>query len=147
MEIAVVGERSKELCMLAGHGTTPFSSLPEASGKKWDLIALSRRCGDKSSAGLSARCLLLPGDNATPSAVSIPAQQLVIYGFSPRNTITLSSFNGSGRLLCLQRSVITLDGTLLEPQEFPLSEFFSGLSDEDSLLLGGLLLLASYPAQ
>lgn len=141
MEIAVVGEGSKELCMLAGRGAKPFSVLNEVHGKKWDLIALSRGCGASHAAGLSSRCLLLPGE--PQFSIDIPAQQLVIYGFSPRNTITLSSFNGSGRLLCLQRSIITLGGALLEPQELPLSDTFSGLGDEDALIIGGLLLLAS----
>ena len=143
MDIALAGAGSFELCRNTGIGAAAFTTLGEASGRSFDLLALCRGCEVIGAYGVSARCLLLPGDSAPRFTREIHAQQLIGYGFSPRDTLTLSSFGGSDRLLCLQRSVFTLDGTLLEPLELPLRPRLSGLSDESALLAGGVLLLCS----
>ena len=70
------------------------------------------------------RCKLavVPGE----AAAAVEAEQLVTCGFSPRDTLTLSS--AEGPLLSLQRQLLTLSGTRLEPQElkfhttFPVTE-------------------------
>lgn len=50
---------------------------------------------------------------------------LITYGMNPLATITASSFSTDGDktsfLCCLQRSIVTLKGRVLEPQEFPVT--------------------------
>ncbi|MBE7004015.1 MAG: hypothetical protein E7425_06990 [Ruminococcaceae bacterium] len=144
MHIAVIGQESAALCLAAGCGVLPLRSLAEAQGQDWDLLALLRDASACPAQGcLRTRCLLLPGDSGASLALSIQAGQLVGYGFSPRHTLTLSSLNGPERLLCLQRAVLTLDGTLLEPQELPLPQELSNLDAEQALLAAGVRLLCA----
>lgn len=143
MEIAVVGARARALCRAAGvSGARPFSTLAQAGGHAWDLLALPANAVCASFSGtLRARSLLLPGDSAPSLAAGTRAAQIIGYGFSPRDTLTLSSFAGRERLLCLQRGLLTLGGALLEPQELPLPEALSALREEDALFIAGLRLL------
>ena len=143
MEIAVVGARARALCRAAGvSGARAFSALTQAGGRAWDLLALSSDAVRASFSGtLHAHSLLLPGDSAPSLAAGAQALQIVGYGFSPRDTLTLSSFAGRERLLCLQRGLLTLGGALLEPQELPLPEALSPLREEDALFIAGLRLL------
>ena len=143
MEIAVVGAQARTLCQAAGvSGARSFSTLAQADGRTWDLLALSADAIRESFSGrLRARSLLLPGDSAPSLAAGARAAQIIGYGFSPRDTLTLSSFAGKERLLCLQRGLLTLGGALLEPQEMPLPEALSALREEDALFIAGLRLL------
>ena len=144
MDIAVAGADARALCRRAGAGARPFRTLAEAAGRRWDLLALARDAArPPCPGGLRARTLLLPGDSAPALAQGAQALQVVGYGFSPRDTLTLSSFAGEGRLLCLQRSLLTLGGEVLEPQELPLPPALASLSGEYALLVAGLRLLSS----
>ncbi|MBR3562121.1 MAG: hypothetical protein IKN81_11460 [Oscillospiraceae bacterium] len=144
MDIAVVGAASRALCLAAGLDAAAFPTLARASGRRWDLLALTRDaartpyCGD-----VPARNLLLPGDSDPSFALCTGALQVVGYGFSPRDTLTLSCVTGAERLLCLQRSIITTLGTVIEPQELPLTGALGALEGEDALLAAGTLLLSS----
>ena len=142
MDIAIVGKNAQTLCRSAGVKANAFSSLKEVTGRAWDLLALTRDAADTPFAGtLASYDLLLPGDSDPSLALRLGAVQVVGYGFSPRCTLTLSSVTGAERLLCLQRSLLALDGALLEPQELPLSPALSALSGEDALLVAGIRLL------
>lgn len=145
MEIAVVGARARVLCEMAQiRGAHAFSALSEAEGRVWTLLALTHDAARAPfPVSLRACCLLLPGDSETSLAFGVEAAQIVGYGFSPRDTLTLSSVTGTERLLCLQRGLLTLDGTLLEPQELPLPPAFSALRAEDALFAAGLRLLCA----
>lgn len=69
---------------------------------------------------IRCRLAVVPGDwNAR---VPLEAEEIVTYGFSSRDTVTLSS--SAGPLLCLQREIVTLDGYRLEPQELKFEDFF-----------------------
>ena len=50
---------------------------------------------------------------------------VITYGLNPLATITASSVSTDGEktsfLCCLQRSIVTLKGKIIEPQEFPVS--------------------------
>ena len=143
MEIAVVGAQAQTLCRAAGvSGVRSFPTLAQAEGHAWDLLALSADAAHTPCSGAPrTRTLLLPGDSTPSLAAGAQALQIVGYGFSPRDTLTLSSFAGRERLLCLQRALLTLSGMLLEPQELPLPEALSTLREEDALLIAGLCLL------
>lgn len=142
MEIAVVGADAPALCRIADVGARAFLSLALVMNRDWDLLALTQNAAAEPPEGpLRAKNLLMPGDGDPALAHRAHALQLVGYGFSPRNTLTLSSLAGAERLLCLQRSLLTPLGVLLEPQELPLPASLAALSDEDALLVGGLWLL------
>ena len=88
------------------------------------------------------RVLLLPGSLAH-RAGRVRAGWVVSYGLSRRDTLTLSSLSPRP-CLTLQRELVTLAGTCLEPQELPLPPCPSPL-----LLLawaGGCLLAGEDPA-
>ena len=100
MEIAVVGTQARTLCRASEvSGARPFSTLAQADGHTWDLLALSVDAVRAPFSGtLRARSLLLPGDSAPSLAAGAQATQIIGYGFSPRDTLTLSSFAGRERL-------------------------------------------------
>jgi len=142
MQIAVVGALSRTLCRAAGVDADAFPTLRDASGRAWDLLALSRSAvPPRFSGALSARSLILPGDCCASLALCTGARQVVDYGLSPRDTLTISSLTGTERLFCLQRSIVALNGVLLEPQELPFSSALAVFSDEDALLIACLRLL------
>ena len=102
------------------------------SVRRWDLLALTAEgCQALRAAGTAVDCgiLLLPGEEEPPAALR--AEQVVTYGLSPRDTLTLSSL-GEMPVLCLQRRLPTPGG--IDPQELPLTA-------EKLLLLYGLHLL------
>ena len=87
--------------------------------------------------GLWCRTLLLPqGVWTEPLAV----RQAVSYGPSPQSTLTLSSLTRRG-VLCVQRQVTALDGSVIEPQDIPLPEAWGCWETEPLLLLAGVYLL------
>lgn len=131
------------LCRTIGRDAQPILTLADVAGLDWDLLALTRGAAKPAFSGtLCARCLLLPGDSEPSLLRALRASEVVSYGFSPRDTLTLSSVTGTDRFLCLQRSLLTLDGALLEPQELPLSPALSALDAEDALLAAGVNLLS-----
>lgn len=143
MEIAVIGAEAAALCRRANVHIHAFSALRQADGRRWQLLALSPNALPAPHApGLRADCLLLPGDSGSALAREVRAVQLVGYGFSPRDTLTVSGVTGTGRMLCLQRALLTLRGTLLEPQEIPFPTEFAALSPERALFAAGVRLLA-----
>ena len=92
----------------------------EVLRRGWDLLALDREGARRLTArgGLRCRTLLLPqGVWTEPLAV----RQAVSYGPSPQSTLTLSSLTRRG-VLCVQRQVAALDGSVIEPQDIPLPE-------------------------
>lgn len=147
MRIGIVGADARALCRAAGVGAEALPSLRAASGGLWELLALTPDAArEPSDDALRALTLLLPGDSAPALALDAGARQVVSYGFSPRDTLTLSSLAGTERLLCLQRSVVTVDGALLEPQELPLPAALCRFSGEAALLAAGLRLLCARQA-
>lgn len=83
----------------------------------WPLLALTPGgCRALSpGGGTVCRLLLAPGDRVPDH---IRAETVVTYGLSPRDSLTLSSL--AEPVLCVQRALPRLDGTAVEPQEFPL---------------------------
>ncbi len=140
MRLAVVGTDGRALCRAADTEAAVFPTLRAAAGRSWELLALTRHAAMTHCAlAPRVKTLLLPGD-CSP-ALARYAKQVVGYGFSPRDTLTLSSAARGTRMLCLQRSVITLGGRLIEPQELPLPPELAPLSDEDAMLAALLRLL------
>lgn len=140
MRLAVVGSEGETVCRAADIEAAVFPTLAAATGQDWELLALTRDGASASHAPIPrTHSLLLPGDCAPTLARH--SQQVVSYGFSPRDTITLSSAC-NGRMLCLQRNIVTLSGNVIEPQELSLPEAFTALSDEEAMLTALLILFA-----
>ena len=116
-------------------GVLGAESPAGVAGRRWDLLALTRRgCGALGRAALSCRILLLPGDSQPP----LRAETVITYGLSPRDSLTLSSLTEP--VLCVQRSLPRPAGAVVEPQEFPLPGL-PGAPEELLPLLGLRLLL------
>ncbi len=107
---------------------------------RFDLLAVSPSAAGWAGAGvIRCRTLLLPG-SAGLLARSLPAHSAVSYGSSPRDTLTISSLEGSQICVALQRAVLTLTGATLERQEFALP-FPPGEDPQHFLALTGARLL------
>lgn len=89
---------------------------------------------------LECGAVLLPG-SASELLGGIRARSAVSYGLSPRDTITLSSREGSRFCAALQREIVCADGTVLERQELVLQAGPERDSMQVLLLLGACLLL------
>lgn len=94
------------------------------------------------------RCgaVLVPGERAAVLAPHIRSACAVSYGMSPRDTVTLSSINETKLVLALQRELVTLEGEVLERQEFSIRRERMAAAPEDLLAAAaGLLILGVSP--
>lgn len=89
------------------------------------------------------RTVLLPGGmgGVLPQAASA-----VSYGVSPRDSLTISSREGDVLWAALQREVVTIDGQVIERQEFPLA-LEPGGEELSTLAAAGALLLLGVPLE
>lgn len=109
-------------------------------GQRMDLLVVSPIAVCRArTATISCRTVLLP-DPAGPLAYSLFADRVVSYGLSPRDTITLSSLEGTHICVAVQRELIRLDGSVVERQELVLPRR-EGQSPELLLVQAGLRLL------
>ena len=88
------------------------------------------------------RTVLLPGQ----AGELLRTKQAVSYGPSPRDTLTLSSREGDHLWAALQRELVTVDGRVVEPQEFPL-ELEENTTSMSALAAAGALLLLGVPPE
>lgn len=124
-----------------------LSGLPQPvralgpSGGQGALVVVGPDCRRLPPGPLRCRILLLPGPLAA-LAGQVQAGWVVSYGLSRRDTLTLSSLSPRRPCLTLQRELVTLAGTCLEPQELPLPPFSSPPSPLLLLAWAGTCLLA-----
>ena len=86
----------------------------------WPLLALTPggcQALPEGQGGIVCRVLLAPGDCRT-ALTCVRAETVISYGLSPRDSLTLSSL--ANPMLCVQRALPRLDGTVIDPQELPL---------------------------
>lgn len=143
LEIALLGAQASAL---RTHLTVPvvaLSGVGEAAERCWALLALCDTPSVQIADALCCDTLLLPGRSDPAAVRAIAPRQVIGYGLSPRDTLTLSSLAAGRALLCIQRSVLTLHGTLLEAQEVPLPQHLAALPGEQALLLAGIELLCN----
>ncbi len=93
----------------------------------------------------ACRTVLLPGD-AGNVFEGLQAASAVSYGTSPRDSLTISSREGTHLWAALQRELITVDGQVVERQEFPLP-LSPGKGALSSLAVAGALLLLGVPPE
>lgn len=96
-------------------------------------IPLPRQC----------RTVLLPGEMG---GAPLQAASAVSYGVSPRDSLTISSREGELLWAALQRELVTVDGRVVERQEFPLA-LGPGEEELSALAAAGALLLLGVPPE
>ena len=116
------------------------------SGRHPALLVVSPRAAE---AGLTlsgtCRTVLLPGD-AGAVLGDLQAASAVSYGASPRDSLTVSS-REQGRLwAALQRELVTIDGQVVERQEFPVT-LWDAREELSALAVAGALLLLGVPPE
>ena len=89
------------------------------------------------------RTALLPGGMG---GVPPRAASAVSYGVSPRDSLTISSREGDTIWAALQRELVTVDGHVVERQEFPL-KLEPGEGELSALAAAGALLLLGVPPE
>ena len=125
------------------HGVRGLDHPRDLAGRNWEALALTRRGRDSLGAVLpSCRILLAPGD----SLPEIPAETVITYGLSPRDSLTLSSREGDTLWAALQRELVTVEGRVVERQEFPLA-LRPGEEELSALAAAGALLLLGVPPE
>lgn len=106
----------------------------------WELLVLDREGARRlSGQGRGPLCgtVLLP---QAAWAEALRARQVVSCGPSPQSSLTLSSL-AQRCVLCVQRQLTALDGTVIEPQDIPLPTAWGCWETEPLLLLAGTHLL------
>ena len=110
----------------------------ELSEQTWGILLLPPgTVRGRQEVPISCACLLVEGTCPAELLSSVKTAYVVTYGMSRRDSLTLSSLREP--VLCVQRSLIRPDGTVIEPQELPLGEL--PLPPEQMLPLLGLQLL------
>ena len=119
-------------------GARGLERKEELSQATWDLLALTPSGLLRLEKGVvRCRILLLPG-GSPPELISLANTEcLITYGLSTRDSLTLSSLEAP--VLCIQRTLPRPDGSVVEPQEFPLGSLPAPA--EELLPLLGLWLL------
>lgn len=110
------------------------------------LLVVSQGAAQKGVTLPDCRTVLLPGQ-AGALLRTKQAASAVSYGPSPRDTLTLSSREGSHLWAALQRELVTVGGRVVEPQEFPLELEENASSMSALAAAGALLLLGVHPEQ
>ena len=93
----------------------------------------------------TCRTVLLPGEAGERTAIR--AASAVSYGSSPRDSLTISSREEDRLWAALQREVVTVDGLVVERQEFPLPPVPEGETLPALAAAGALLLLGVPPEE
>ena len=94
---------------------------------------------------VSPRAALRPGDPPLPE-LELQAASAVSYGAGPRNTLTISSRTVDRLWVALQRELVTVQGQVVERQEFPW-RLSPGASPQAALAVAGALLLLGIPPE
>lgn len=115
------------------------------AGLTLDLLIVSPGAtGWAGAPALACRTALLPGGLSALTR-ALPADTILSYGSSSRNTLTLSSLDEHRASVAVQREFIALDGSAVERQELVLP--YDGYPPDLFLaLVGAGLLLGKLPA-
>lgn len=114
------------------------------AGLTLDLLVVSPGAtGWAGATALSCRTALLPGGLSALTR-SLPADTVVSYGSSSRNTLTLSSLEEHRASVAVQREFVALDGRAVDRQELVLP--YDGTPPDLFLVqVGAALLLGRLP--
>lgn len=135
-----------EEAILRGLSPWRIEQIPHGGEDHPALMVVSPRAAARGTApGGACRTVLLPGE-AGGLLSKLQAACAVSYGPSPRDTLTISS-RERDRLWCaLQREVVTVEGHVVERQEFPVA-LRPGRDSMGALAAAGALLLLGVPPE
>ena len=114
-----------------------------AGGSPWLLVVSPRAAERRRQLPTGCRTVLLPGGAGGVLSGLDPAAA-VSYGTGPRDTLTLSSREGRQLWCAIQRELVTVDGQVVERQEFPIPLVRRG-EEMSALAAAGALLLLGVP--
>ena len=134
IERAILGKLARRGKGAAGVSGSHPALLVVSPGAAADGLALPAAC----------RTVLLPGD-AWGLPEGLRAASAVSYGASPKNSLTVSSRRGERLWAALQRELVTVEGRVVERQEFPVP--FLSHGELASLAVAGALLLLGVPPE
>lgn len=103
----------------AAVGPKALVTAPCETPPPYDVVVWAQNPCPPQTMSLSARALTVCGENASPALEHCRCDMVVTYGFSVRDTLTPSATLGEGRVVSLQRGLMTLDGRSVEPMEVP----------------------------
>ncbi len=127
---------------LAGLGGRPEA---RSAGQRPALLVVSPRAALRGPIAAACRTALLPGDPPLPE-LELQSASAVSYGAGPRNTLTISSRTVDRLWVALQRELVTVQGQVVERQEFPW-RLSPGASPQAALAVAGALLLLGIPPE
>ena len=110
------------------------------------LIVSPRAAAREGGVSGTCRMVLLPGDSLL-SGWDLQTASAVSYGAGPKNTLTLSSREGAKLWMALQRELVTVQGQVVDRQEFPWTLEHENPPQTALAVAGALLLLGIPPEQ
>ena len=120
-------------------------TLGELTGD-YDLLILASMQDEKTEqTELTTKTLLLSDQFPKQLAFHVPTLQVVTYGFSLKDSITLSSLEPQQAVLTLQRAIFCLNSQTLEQQEIPLKIPEGAEAGRVMAVSAALLLLGKSP--
>ena len=134
------------------NGETGFAALVSGApsvrrGLRPDLLVLPVGVDqlEPLPTGTSCGILLVPGSTADWAAV-LSSTDIVSYGMSTQDNVSLSSIDESCVMLSLQRELTTLQGSVLERQEISVQRP-RRMSPEDTMVSATALLMLGVPPE
>lgn len=110
------------------------------------LLAISPKAAQRGvGRAMACRTVLLPGQ-IRGKLEGLQAASVVSYGVSSRDSLTLSSCRGKRLCVALQRELVTVEGQVVERQEFPVLRVH-GMGPMPNLAVIGTLLLLGVPPE
>jgi hypothetical protein len=114
---------------------------PHPGGARYHADALVAVPGFRTDRGLESRIVILPGEGADTWRVR--AGEVITYGLSPRDTLTLSSTADDRLSLAVQREIVDIAGQRVDRQEItlrrpPRLELWQCLACAGALLAAGV---------
>lgn len=110
------------------------------------LVVSPKAAAQRRARRVNCRMALLPGDTPLPGW-DLQAASAVSYGAGPKNTLTLSSREDRKLWFALQRELVTVQGQVVERQEFPWCLEQTSSPQSALAVAGALLLLGISPEQ
>lgn len=145
VQVVEAGEGIEQAILSALPGWGPGESR-RVSGEHPALLVISPEAVARRMAlPWACRTVLLPGD-AGAVLHSLRAASAVSYGASPRDSLTISSRERGRLWAALQRELVTVDGQVVERQEFPIP-FVGKRGELPALAATGALLLLGVPPE
>ena len=115
-----------------------LQSIAQLQSRLWTVLAVTKPLPP--GVGCACQILLLASWLPETCACHISSERVISFGFSPRDTLTLTAM-GTQNVLCIQRELLSVSGQKIEPQEIPLPPGTGPRKLEQLLAEAALLLI------